>query len=511
MADHATESIGTLARGITINMLGGGFNVVSRLLFNVLVARLLGPRQVGVYYLALTVAYLTGVIAVGGLDTTVIRYLARFRVEDNWGAFRGTLRFALRAVGAFGIIGSVVVLAGAPWFANVVFRKPEVTTPLRVVALYVPLFAFEMVLLAATQSFKRMQYKVYIEAMLNPTLRIILAFSVYLMGGRVCAILAVYILSLFICAVLAVFALRKCIPVKLSDYAPSIDRQDLMKYWHPLFWGNVLNFLVLYADSLVLAHYRSTAEVGLYSVCIRLVIVQGFFLGVITQIFGPMISELHHRGEIAQLAEYSKVVTLWAVEVFAPFALFFAVARHEILGLFGEGFRVASPALLILIVGQFVNYVTGPTGVIINMGGWSRVQLWNSALSLALQTIVAFLWVPSMGIIGAALANSAAVICVNLLQVYQVHRLLRFHPFSLALVKPFLASLAGYAVVLLIGSGGQMPALLRVGLAAVGLSLTYVAVLISLGFDKHSRIAWEQVRDAVLPRLLNPMAAILGK
>jgi len=511
MADNVTESMGTLARGISINMFGSGFNVISRLFFNVLVARLLGPHHVGIYYLALSVAYLTGVIAVGGLDTTVVRYLARFRVDEDWGAFRGTLRFVMRTVGGLGIAGSVLILAGAPWIANFVFHKPEVTTPLRIVAIYVPLFAFEMVLLAATQSFKRMQYKVYIEAILNPTLRIILALSVYLMGGRVAAILAVYVLSLFICAILAAIALRRCIPVHLSAYKPKVDRPELMKYWSPLFWGNLMNFLLLYVDSFVLAHYRSAAEVGVYSVCIRLVIVTGFFLGVITQIFGPMISELHHRGEIAQLADYTKVVTLWAVEAFTPFALFFIVARHEILTLFGAGFRVAAPALTILMAGQFVNYVTGPTGLIINMGGWTRVQLANTAIALGIQTVSAFLLVPSLGINGAAIANSAAIISLNLIQVYQVRRLLGFYPLSLTLAKPLLASAAGVAAVVLIGRSVPAPVLLHTALAGVGLGLAYVAVLYLLGLDHHSRIAWQQVRKAMLPRIMNPVGALLGR
>jgi O-antigen/teichoic acid export membrane protein len=512
MADQATESIGTLARGMTVNLVGSGYNVTSRLLFNVLVARLLGPQDTGVYYLALNVATLMGAIAVGGLDTTVIRYLARFRVDNDWGGFRGTLRFAMRTVGALGIGLSAVVLVGAPWIATIVFRKPEVTIPLRIVALYIPLYAFEWVLLAATQSFKQMKYKVYVEAMLNPTMRIILAFSVYMLGGRVYAILGMYVFSLFVCAVLAALSLRRCIPVNLSAYVPKVDRHEIVKYWTPLFWGNLLNFMVMYSDSFVLAHYRSTVEVGLYSVCIRLIVVMGFFLGVISQIFGPMISELHHRGEIEQLAAYAKVVTLWAVEVFAPIALIFVVASRDVLALFGKGFTVASTCLLVLVLGQFLNYVTGPVGLIINMSGWTRVQFWITAASLTLQIAMAFLLVPSMGIMGAAIANSAGVIAVNLLQVYFVWRLLHIHPFAWILAKPFVAALAGLSVALLIGRYLPLTGPLHAVVAIGGMLVTYISVLLSLGLDKHSRLAWEQFRYKMLPRFFNtPANALSGK
>lgn len=199
------------------------------------------------------------------------------------------------------------------------------------------------------------------------------------------------------------------------------------------------------------------------------------------------------------------------MEVFAPIALLSVVARHELLSLFGAGFRIAAPALMILVLGQFVNYVTGPVGSLISMGGWSRIQLWNTAISLALQTIFAFLLIPSFGIKGAALANSVGVITNNLLQVVQVRRLMNIYPFSPALVKPFLATLAGFAVALLIGRSVPHYGLVRALLISSGLGTAYVAVLYSLGFDQHSRTAWRQVRYVMLPRLLNPVGALLGR
>src|SRR5271155_3992931 len=167
-ANNASETMGTLARGSAINMAGSGFNIVGRLIFNLLVARMLGASQLGLYFLALTVSNVVGVIAVGGFDIALVRNLARHRTDENWGLFRGTLRFAIRAVAGLGTLGTVVLLVGAPWFSNVWFHKPELATPLRIIALNVPFYALEMVLLASTQSFKQMKYKAYIESMLNP-------------------------------------------------------------------------------------------------------------------------------------------------------------------------------------------------------------------------------------------------------------------------------------------------------------------------------------------------------
>ena len=45
MPEQVTEDMGALARGVSVNLYGSGFNMATRLMFNVLVARLLGDRK----------------------------------------------------------------------------------------------------------------------------------------------------------------------------------------------------------------------------------------------------------------------------------------------------------------------------------------------------------------------------------------------------------------------------------------------------------------------------------
>lgn len=505
--DQAAESMRTLTRGITVNSIGSGYNVVARLLFNVLIARILGPHDSGVYYLALTVAYFASVVAVGGLDSTVIRYLALYRVDQDWAAFRGTLRFAMRSAGILGILGSLCLLFGASWIANTLFQKPELVTPLRIVALYVPLYAVEAVLLAATQSFKQMKYKAYIEHMLNPTLRIILATAIYLLGGRVYAVLGGYIVSLLVCAVLSVMAVRRCVPVHLRAFRAVAPQRELVKYWVPMFGVSLFAFMGLYSDTLILGHFGNTAQVGIYSVCIRLIIVQGFLLGIVGQIFSPMVSELHHRAQIGELSDYSKVIALWTIEAFAPIALVFLLAPQEILAIFGAGFRAGTPVLLILLAGQVINYLTGPVGLIVSMAGWSRMQLVNMSVSVLIQIVIALLLVPRLGATGAAIANTSALITLNLLQLAEVRQRLGFHPLSRLLTKPLLAVIAGIAAAAAIER--QMPSagLRQACLMCGGMLAAYVTTLYLLGLDRHSKIAWQQFKTYILPRLLKPALA----
>lgn len=495
--DHVSESMGTLARGTAINMVGMGSNVIGRLIFNLLVARLLGASQLGVYFLALTIANVVGVCAIGGFDLALVRYLARHRAEGNWGLFRGTLRFALRVVLALETLGAIVLLAWAPWFSNVLFHKPEIATPLRIVALYIPFFGIEMLLLAATQSFKEMKYKAFIESMLNPALRIVLVVIIALLGGGLKSLLISYVGVVALCSVLAYFALRQCVTVNLTDYEPIIDRRGLLEYSFPLFGVTILNFLTFYTDTLLLAHFRPSAEVGLYLVCIRLVLITAFALPVVSQIFAPMISELHHRGEIAEMGAYFKVVTAWAVQFIIPLMLLYVVAPGTVLGTFGHEFRAAVPCLLILGVGQLVNILTGPVGLVLNVSGWTRLQLWNSVSILILQIALAILLVPRYGFMGAAIANTSTVVVVNIVRLVQLYSRLRIHPFSRLLAKPLAATAAALVLAIPIWVSHTPVSSLRLVLLWMGMVIVYGGTLYAFGLDSHSRLAWNHLRESL--------------
>lgn len=478
-------------------MFGTGFNILSRLLYNVLVARLLGPSQVGIYYLALTVANLVGVAATGGLETTVVRYLAWRRVDSDWGAFRGTLRFALQAVAALALVGGLAILVLAPWVASGIFHKPEATTPLRIMSIFVPFFALESVLLAATQSFKEMKYKAYIESILNPALRIILIVPAFFLHERLLYIMSAYVLSYLVCAYLSYLALRRSVPVRLQAYPARTDYRELLQYSYPLFAFTLLTFLGLYCDSLFVAHFRDSAEMGMYSVCIRLIFVTSFILPVINQVFAPLISELFRREKLAEVNHNFKFFTLWAVQIYVPVILIFLIAPGRILQLFGEGFRVAAPCLVILMVGQFVNNLTGPVGLVLTMAGWTRLQLWNAVAIVGLQSAIAFLLVPKLGMIGAAMANGAAAVIINLVRVHQVWNRLQMHPFSIDLLKPLLAGGAALGVAVPFIREPNLPSVANVGLMFAAIMGVYVGVLWVLGFDPHSRMAWQHVRGSI--------------
>jgi len=368
------EAVGTLASGTLLNLFGSVYSMVGRLAFALLLARLLAPASLGIYFLALTATQILGSISVGGFDQALLRYLAQHRAEGNWAELRGILRFSLRAVGGIGLLAAIFLAAGAPWIAAKGFGKPEMTRAFQVIALSIPLFALETAILAATQAFKEMKYKVWIDSVLNPTLKIGLTVLFLALGWGVFGAFSAYLITLAICLWLSQKALRGLTKKEAFQTELTCNRTELLSYATPLLGVTITMVVLQYIDTLIVARFLPVAAVGTYSICLAAVSFGGFALPVVSQIFAPFIAELHRRGDMGRLQELFKVTTLWAVELFLPLAVILGVGAPTFLSLFGAHFREAAPVLLVLMLGQVFNILTGPVGLLLTMTGKTRLQ-----------------------------------------------------------------------------------------------------------------------------------------
>jgi O-antigen/teichoic acid export membrane protein len=164
-----------------------------------------------------------------------------------------------------------------------------------------------------------------------------------------------------------------------------------------------------------------------------------------------------------------------------------------LLTLFGEEFVAAYPALVILAVGQLINYSSGVTVDVIKMIGRSGLMLANTVLDVSSYVLLNLLLVPRYGLVGAAWAAAAELVISNLVRAVEVWVITRMHPYSRAFAKPLLAGLGATAAVL---AARQLPvpAAFAEVLQLVLLALTYLGLLAALRLDPDDR--------AVLARLL---------
>ncbi len=81
---------------------------------------------------------------------------------------------------------------------------------------------------------------------------------------------------------------------------------------------------------------------------------------------------------------------------------------------------------MILLVGQFINVLSGTVGLTLALSGNGWVHCKNSAIAIFFSIIIAIFVIPQNLIIGAAFSTSLAIITKNLLGMFYVHKLFGF-------------------------------------------------------------------------------------
>lgn len=171
-----------------------------------------------------------------------------------------------------------------------------------------------------------------------------------------------------------------------------------------------MTFIIGQTGVIMLGIFRPEAEVGYYSVAVRLATLTSFILQAINSMAGPKFSELYHSGKIDELfyvAQKSAKLIFWTT---SPILLGFIILGKPILHLvFGAEFTVAYLPLLLLVLGQFVHSISGSTGLFMNMTGNQNVVR-NILFIAAISNIgLNILLTPDYGIYGAATAAMVSI------------------------------------------------------------------------------------------------------
>jgi O-antigen/teichoic acid export membrane protein len=160
----------------------------------------------------------------------------------------------------------------------------------------------------------------------------------------------------------------------------------------------------------------------LYSLASRIADTVVFILYIMTMTTGPQLAELHAKQDrrgMQQLITHSTVaISAWAI----PVALALIVAGRWFLSWFGPSFVAGYPILVVLVIGQTVNAITGTIGVVLTMSGLERLVLKFHSYGLALTAAFCAALIPVWGPVGAAAGSAAANIFWNIALAVQLYR-----------------------------------------------------------------------------------------
>jgi O-antigen/teichoic acid export membrane protein len=465
----------------------------------------------GLYRQVLQILTIAAQLGLIGYNYAAMRWVARARAAGNPGGVRGAARVSLRCSAAASVAVVILILLFARPIASV-FGDNEAEIDrlaflLRVGALYVPLFAMMQVLRYCTQGYKTMGPSVVAGNIVQPGARFLIGVAALGIGYFVLDassedLLVAAIVTLVISAglgmVTAGWYLRRMLTTEERSAPAVTEYGPMTRFALPQAGASLLGVQSIGLGVLVLGAFGSTSDVGLFAIALSLQGPGTVFLSGIVNIWAPVVSDLHEKGEIERLGSLYQTINRWvATFSFPVFAALLIVPELFVRLFAGPEGSGAESVVQILVIGNLFYTGTGPTGYVISMTGRPGLNFVNSIVSVVLYIALGAWLVPMDGplggAVGMAITDSIVTALINTARVIQAKVLVGVQPFGRTFYKPVVATLAGAAVLGMfkLVFGTSIPSELA-GLVAA--AIVYGIALRTMGLDAEERLVINRVR-----------------
>ncbi|MGH2381976.1 MAG: oligosaccharide flippase family protein [Candidatus Limnocylindria bacterium] len=491
------------ARGGGIVFGGKLFAWGARFVLAVLLARLLGAAEYGLYTVALSIAAVGSALAVFGLDSAMIRYLSIFAGRGDRERMRGSLQIGFAIPIGLSILAATVLVVMADAIATSVIGEPALAPLLRITALLVPAMVLNSLLAAMLQGLRQFGRSVLAEQFLQPTSRGVILVVFALTGMSAALALIAMLISTIVVGVLMYVYLRRAVPRVGGATRPT---GEIVRFSLPVYFSNVVHTFGGNLQTLLLGALSSVASAGIFAIANQIQLVGSLFHAALVRAAMPLFAELHDSGERSRLEHLYQTTSKWTFSLNMPFFLVSIAFPEALMALFGPDFTDGAQALVILAWGAIVNAATGTSGAMLDMTGHSSIKLINSTVSVGLAIGLNLLLIPSYGIVGAAIAAVAAVTAVNVLRVVEVARLEAVGPYNRTYLKPLAAGGMALALGLVVGRLllADTPLVVSAGVGIVVIAASYVFLLRALGISDEDRFILGRASDRIRRRRKPP-------
>lgn len=393
----------------------------------VILARLLGVTDYGIFATAMSVSTILAAISVGGFDQYAVRELSRLRTDGDLPTALAFIRFGNRAALASTLLASGGLAAVAAAYAGV---ESEWRNTFILAAAATP---FSTILLLRAGQLRGLGAVVVSQvplAMIRPGAMIVLLGAFWISGITMTAPhgMTAWLLASVTALMLASAVLhwRKRL-LDASRPSRSLGRKWLVDT-SPFLGSTVVGILSAQVNTLMLAWLAGPEAAGLFQPIAYLAPVIALPLAAFTMPFAPRIVELwaHHSGTLLKrITLQFTALTLLGGLIIGSTALLFG---EHILGMFGQRFITGTSGLGWVVAAQVLHLALGPAGILLSMTDAHRLVLAALVLGLVANVLLAILLIPLYGVDGAAISLAAGIVVGRLVMLAIAVKRFRFDP-----------------------------------------------------------------------------------
>ncbi len=406
------------------------------LVSQVLLARWMGRFEFGVYIYVWTWVLMIGSLSDVGLSSAARRFIPEYAELEDLDGLRGFLTggrwLALALATAIAVVGAIGVTLLEPWIDNFA------VIPLYLACVVIPITGVSALQTGIAQSYNWPLLSLVPFFIGRQLLLTVLIGAAWFFGYSVDAVTAMIVAIGATWLVTAAQLMR--LNRRLAGVVPPGPKRYAPRTWLatslPILVVEGFYLMLTYVDILALERFQPPDEVAVYYAAARILAVVAFVYFAIAGATTHKFTEYYVAGNHERLAKFFNETIRWTFWPSLAACSVILIFGRPLLSLFGPGFTSGYSVMFILAVGMLARAAVGPAERLLNMLGERRQCASIYALAFAINLGLCVVLIPRLGIEGAAMATSTALIVESILLYLVTRRRLGYHVFILRHAEP---------------------------------------------------------------------------
>lgn len=378
-------------------------------LFNIVAVRLIGAANFGHYVIAYALCTLLGALLAFGTNTSCFRYIPTYSFDKQHDSLFGYIRFMY----LIALVPALVCAIVGVLFLLIPGLRVSISQWYSIGLIMILFYVLSLQQTAILKSLNRQKVASFIEPIVRfagqTGILILLALLMHNSG----AIFISYFIILFI----MILAQRCFIHNELRKKQSNNDLPIAPRY-HFKTWISVSapmlaisGFIILLdrLQILCLSFYLPSAQVSYYYVGYNVSAVLTLAMAAVYTVLSPKVTlAMRNLDDAQKLAKFASIFTFSASIITTMLLLFLA---KPILLLFGKSFYHSSFEIMwVLLISQVITSLFGIVDRFLLLNGNQSMLILPYLLTVIITGILDIIFIPTLGILGAALALATAII-----------------------------------------------------------------------------------------------------
>jgi O-antigen/teichoic acid export membrane protein len=399
----------------------GGFHLLWGLVLStvissvgtIIVANLLDPSDMGLYYIALTAPNLIQNFRDWGVGAAMIKYSAQYKSENQIAKVKSVIISGLAFQTILGLLLNLFTFFIAGFLATFAYQRPAIESLIQISSFILLAGALTSTSQAVFVGLERMAYNSVTMVVQSIIKTVLMTVLVVIGFGALGAVLG-NIISLLIAGLtglLLLWLIYKNFPQSTDQGMKFLVNVKIMlKYGVPLSIGTIVNGFLLRFYDIILAIYVTDALIGNYSVAITFVILITFFATPVNTMLLPAFSKIDAEKDKDTLQSVFGFSVKYGSLLVVPVAmLVMALSRPAVFTLFGNKYE-STPLFLTLLAVLYLYTAFGnlTLGNLLNGQGKTRLTMKLILLTAGIGFPLSYVLISQLGVIGLILTTLIA-------------------------------------------------------------------------------------------------------